>query len=140
MLAIIVAFGKPVLSRDKWHLPRPDKSKDIVRHHAAMLTAHLLVCSPEFQEKHKTVYKVFKSCADAKGSKWVLRDDMSEAEAARSTKGGSNKSRKPVHLRNIADAFAFLHKVRRVERTRNLGGSYCAKPSCDSRPVGLAAC
>jgi len=111
ILTLIVAFGKPVLCRNNWTLPRPDKSKDIVRHQAAMLTARLLVCSPEFQQKHQMSYRVLKICADAKVSKWQLRDDLSEVEAARCT-----KSRMPVHLRNIADVFVFYIK----------SGAWCA--------------
>ena len=120
--AIIVGLGKPVLSRNNWTLPRPDKSKDIVRHQPAVRDPRVLVCSPLFQLRYPNAYKMLKHCAEAKDSKWVLRDQFSEVAGAR-----VKKKRKPVHFKNNEDVFRFLHQVRRVVRTRSFGGTFAKR-------------
>ena len=81
-LAIVVAFGKPVLSRDKWQLPRPDRSPHIVHHQAAFRTARRLVCSHEFKTKYPKMLEVCQQCAAAEGSKWTVVVEGPEGVAA----------------------------------------------------------
>ena len=129
-LAIVVAFGKPVLSRDKWQLPRPDCSPHIVRHQAALRTARRLVCSHEFKTKNPKMFQVFQQCAAAEGSKWTVVVEGPEDVAAEVAKTRQKKRQKSINvfLGCRGDACAFLHKVRRLQQPRALGGTY-AKPS-----------
>jgi hypothetical protein len=129
-LAIVVAFGKPVLIRDKWKMPRPDCSLDIVSHQAAFGTKRRLVCTPEFRSKHHRIYKTLQQCAEAAGSKWtVVVDGLEVGDADVGTSPQKKKERNlNFRIGCNADVHAFLLKVRRLQRPRSLGGTY-AKPS-----------
>ena len=131
-LAQVVAFGKPVLPKASWKLPRPDCSPDIVRHQPAMRTRRRLVCSPEFQNKHKITYQALKECAAAEGSKWSVVVEGSEAEAAEEGVARQKKKKRhrdsKIYLRSSKDVHVFLHNARRLQRPRALGGTF-GRPS-----------